>query len=158
MKELKKLTICAAISFSMIGCAANAEVTYHKLCDPSTEKAQLDEVVPLYSEASIESKVLEQVSVRTVVKVIDHRNHNVWSPKDFVKVQTESNTGFMNPKCFVANQDPEKSIWRYSRREVKDYKYFYDPEDKTHYDKSYEYPALAKLPKERIPLKDLLGK
>jgi hypothetical protein len=57
----------------------------------------------------------------------------------------------------VANQDPEKSIWRYSRREVKDYTYWFDPNDKTHYEKGYEYKPLAKLPKERIPLKVLLG-
>jgi hypothetical protein len=146
----------ALIGIFAIGCAGNAEITYHKLCDESTRSAQLDEVIPLYSEASTESKVLEQVPVRTVVKVIDYRNHNVWEPKNFVKVQTANNSGYMSPKCFVANQNPNNSVWRYSRGEVTDYKYWFDPQDKSHYEKGYEYGALAKLPKEKIPLKELL--
>ncbi|PJE00444.1 MAG: hypothetical protein CK427_13930 [Leptospira sp.] len=156
MMKMKVISI-AVLALVMVGCAGNAEITFHKLCDPSTNTASLDEVVPLYSEPNIESKVLESVPVRTVVKVIDYRNHNVWAPKNFVKVQTATNSGYMSPKCFVANQDPEKSIWRYSRREVKDYTYWFDPNDKTHYEKGYEYKPLAKLPKERIPLKVLLG-
>jgi hypothetical protein len=154
--KVNNLTVLSLVILLAVGCAGNAEITYHKLCDESTRTAQLDEVVPLYAEASTESKVLEQVPVRTVVKVIDYRNHNVWEPKNFVKVQTANNSGYMNPKCFVANQNPNDSVWRYSRGEVTDYKYWFDPNDKTHYEKGYEYGMLAKLPKEKIPLKELL--
>lgn len=153
---MKKTAISLSLILGLVACAGNAEITYHKLCDDSTNQAQLEEKVPLYSEPSVESKVLELVPVRTVVKVIDYRNHNVWKPKNFVKVQTAENTGYMSPKCFVANQDPQNSVWRYSRNEVKDYKYFYDPNDKEHYPKGYEYAPLSKLPKDKIPLADLL--
>jgi hypothetical protein len=152
-----KLLSFISLSFIFIHCAANAEITFNKLCDVSTSKASLEEIIPLYAEPSTESKILEWVPVKTVVKVIENRNHNVWAPKYFVKVQTANFAGYMNPKCFIANQDPEDSVWRYSRNEVKDYKYWFDPEDKTHYEKGYEYKSLAKLPKERIPLKTLLA-
>ncbi len=142
----------------LINCAGNAEITYHKLCDKSTQTAMMEEAVPLYSEPNSESKILEWVPIRTVVKVIDYRNHNNWKPKEFVKVQTANHSGYMNPKCFVVNQNPNESVWRYSRGEVTNYTYFYSPDDKTHYEKGYEYGALAKLPKEKIPLKDLLQK
>jgi hypothetical protein len=158
MKKITILSISFMAALIGVGCASNAEITFHKLCDPSTEHAMLEESVPLYSEPSIESKVLEQVPVKTVVKVFEFRNHNVWKPKHFVKVQTATNSGYMNPKCFVVNQDPNNSVWRYSRGEVTDYKHWFDPNDKTHYEKTYEYGKLAKLPKNRIPLKELVGK
>lgn len=154
--KLVNILFFILISTFAIQCAANAEITYHKLCDEKTRSAMLEEAVPLYEEPRTDSRIIEMVPVRTVVKIIDHRNHNNWRTKEFVKVQTANNSGYMNPKCYVANQNPEDSVWRYSRGEVKDYKYFYDPNDKSRYEKGYEYPALSKLPKEKIPLKDLL--
>lgn len=156
MRYFKTISLLSLGALTMVGCAGNAEIVYNKLCDPSTQEVQLDEMVPLYAEPSTNSKVLEKVSAKTVVKVIDYRNHNVWEPKYFVKVQTANNSGYMNPKCFVANQDPKDSVFRYTRGEVEDYKPWFDPEDKEHYPKGYEYKPLAKLPKEKIPLKDLL--
>lgn len=156
MKNIKLISILSISFLVLVGCAGNAEIVYNKLCDKSTQEVKLDEVVPLYAEPSEESKVLEQVPVKTIVKVIDYRSHNVWEPKYFVKVQTAENSGYMNPKCFVANQNPKDSVFRYSRGEVEDYKPWFDPEDKEHYEKGYEYKSLAKLPKERIPLKELL--
>lgn len=157
MKKHLTITIALAASLMGVGCAENAEVVYTKLCDKSTESASLNESVPLYAEPSAESKVLERVPAKTIVKVIDFRNHNVWEPKNFVKVQTANNSGYMSPKCYVVNQNPEKSVFRYSRGEVTNYKPWFDPNDKTHYEKSYEYPSLAKLPKTKIPLSELVG-
>ncbi|GBF49544.1 lipoprotein [Leptospira ryugenii] len=153
---MKKTIILISVSlFGFVGCAKNAEVTWHKLCDDKTNKASLDFTVPLYSEPNVKSAVLEYVPVGTVVKVSGHRNHNVWDPKYFIKVQTLTQNGYMSPKCLVVNQDPEQSVWRYSKNLVKDYVYFYSPEDKEHYPRGYEYGSLKSLPKDKIPLSEL---
>lgn len=161
MKRTMKLSLTmftlATMSFLTTACSKQAEITWHKLCDAATNQASLDQLVPLYKEATTTSTVLEQVPVGTVVKVIGNVNHNVWSPKYFVKVQTARNEGFMNPKCFVVDQDPTKSVYRYWEGKVTDYKYFYDPSDKKHYPKGYTYSDLATLPKEKADLKTLIG-
>ena len=146
------LTISA---FGFIGCSKKAEVTWHKLCDAKTNKASLDFTVPLYTEPNAKSQVLEFVPVGTVVMVFENRNHNVWSPRNFLRVQTAKGEGYMSPQCLVVNQDPENSVWRYSKNLVKEYKYFYDPNDKEHYPKGYEYGSLKGLPKDKIPLSEL---
>nr|WP_231292597.1 SH3 domain-containing protein [Leptospira meyeri] len=154
--ELKnKIVLLMIIGASFTACSKNAEVTWHKNCDAKTNKASLDFTVPLYSEADSNSKVVEFVPAGTVVKIFDARNHNVWAPKYFVKVQTAKNEGYMSPRCFVVNQDPEVSVWRYSKGLVKDSKPFYDPADKTHYKRGTEYSNLKDLPKDKIPLSDL---
>ncbi|MCZ8158012.1 MAG: SH3 domain-containing protein [Leptospira sp.] len=153
MKKSLTLTIIATLGF--IGCSRNAEVTWHKLCDAKTNQATLDFSVPLYPEPSTKTTPSAFVPVGTVVKVFEHRNHNVWNPKDFIRVQTAQGEGYMSPKCLVVNQDPELSVWRYSKNLVKEYVYFYNPEDKTHYPKGYEYGSLKSLPKDKIPLSDL---
>ncbi|TGN20094.1 Lsa16 family lipoprotein adhesin [Leptospira idonii] len=153
---MKKVLVIAAVGFGFLAnCSNNAQVTWHKLCDAKTNKATLDFTVPLYTEADDKSPVVEYVPVGTVVKIFGNRNHNVWEPKNFIKVQTAKNEGYMNPKCFVVNQDPEKSVWRYSKGLVKEYKYFYDPNDKEHYPKGYEWGSLKSLPKDKIPLEEL---
>jgi hypothetical protein len=149
------ILIVALATFGLVGCSKNAEVTWHKLCDAKTNKASLDFTIPLYSEPDAKSSVVEFVPVGTVVKVFEHRNHNVWSPKLFVRVQTAKGEGFMSPQCIVVNQNPEISVWRYSKNLVKEYTYFYDPADKEHYPKGYEYGSLKNLPKDKLPLSDL---
>ncbi|MCZ8341859.1 MAG: SH3 domain-containing protein [Leptospira sp.] len=152
---MKQIVIIILASFSVFNCSKNAEVTWSKLCDAKTNKASIDFTVPLYSEADVNSKVAEFVPVGTVVKIFNARNHNVWAPKYFIRVQTANNEGYMNPKCLVANQDPENSVWRYSKGLVKEYEYFYDPNDKEHYPRGYEYGSLKDLPKDKIPLAEL---
>ncbi|MDF3820253.1 SH3 domain-containing protein [Leptospira sp. 96542] len=152
---MKRILAIAIISFFFVACSKNAEVTWHKLCDAKTNKASLDFTVPLYSEEDSNSKVVEFVPVGTVIKVFGNRNHNVWAPKYFVKVQTANYEGYMSPKCFVVNQNPENSVWRYSKGLVTNYDFFYNPNDKTHYEKYYEYPSLQALPKDKIPLTEL---
>jgi len=153
---MKKSFVFAIITtFGFVGCSKNAEVTWHKLCDGKANKATLDFTVPLYSEEDSKSNIVEFVAVGTVVKVFENRNHNVWAPRNFLRVQTAKAEGFMSPKCLVVNQNPEDSVWRYSKNLVKEYSYFYDPTDKTHYPKGYEYGSLKSLPKDKIPLADL---
>jgi hypothetical protein len=151
----KSLILILAVAFSFVNCSKSAEVTWSKLCDSKTNKASLDFTVPLYSEENVNSKVTEFVPVGTVVKIFNARNHNVWAPKYFIRVQTANNEGYMNPGCLVANQDPENSVWRYSKGLVKEYDYFYNPNDKEHYPRGYEYGNLKDLPKEKIPLAEL---
>ncbi len=153
MKRILALSTFLVLGF--MNCSRNAEVTWHKLCDGKTNQATLDFTVPLYAESDNKSKVVEQVPVGSVVKVFEHRNHNVWAPKYFIRVQTASNEGYMSPQCLVVNQNPAESVWRYSRGLVTDYKYFYDPSDKEHYPKGYSYSDLEALPKTKIPLADL---
>ncbi|XDD55468.1 SH3 domain-containing protein [Leptospira sp. WS4.C2] len=151
----QNIVLLMVVGASFVACSKNAEVVWHKNCDAKTNKATLDFTVPLYSEPDSNSKVVESVPVGTVVKVFESRNHNVWAPKYFIKVQTAKNEGYMSPRCFVVNQDPEQSVWRYSKGLVKDSKPFYDPADKTHYKRGTEYSNLKDLPKEKIPLSEL---
>ncbi|TGN11952.1 Lsa16 family lipoprotein adhesin [Leptospira ilyithenensis] len=153
MKKTILISILGLAAF--VNCSHNAQVAWHKLCDAKTNKATLDFTVPLYAEADDKSNVVEFVPVGTVVKVFENRNHNVWAPRYFIRVQTAKNDGYMSPKCFIVNQDPEQSVWRYSKNLVKDYKFFYDPSDKEHYPKGYEYGTLKDLPKDKIPLAEL---
>jgi hypothetical protein len=37
-----------------------------------------------------------------------------------------------------------------------DYKYFYDPNDKEHFPKGFEHPAVKNLSKERIPFDKII--
>ncbi len=151
----KTLVLILIASFGMIGCSKKAEVTWHKLCDAKTNKASTDFFVPLYEAADTKSPVAEFVPVGTVVMVFENRNHNVWAPRDFIRVQTDKKEGYMSPKCLVVNQNPENSVWRYSKNLVKEYSYFYSPDDKEHYPKGYEYNSLKGLPKDKIPIGDL---
>ncbi|TGM80343.1 Lsa16 family lipoprotein adhesin [Leptospira bouyouniensis] len=150
-----KLVAFLIVGMSVTACSKNAEVTWHKNCDAKTNKASLDFTVPLYSEPDSNSKVVEFVPVGTVVKVFEARNHNVWAPKYFIKVQTAKNEGYMSPRCFVVGQDPANSVWRYSKGLVTDSKPFYDPADKAHYPRGTQYSNLKDLPKEKIPLSEL---
>jgi hypothetical protein len=152
---MRNSLIITLLALGTVGCTRNAEVTWHKLCDAKTNKASVDFTVPLYSEPNAKSSVIEFVPVGTVVKVFEHRNHNVWNPKYFIRVQTAKAEGYMSPQCFVVNQDPENSVWRYSKNLVKEYSYFYDPADKAHYPKGYEYGSLKGLPKDKLPLAEL---
>jgi|GEM_PF-1018003 len=150
-----KKWILLGLTLSFVACSRNAEVTWHKNCDAKTNQASLDFTVPLYSEPSDKSSILENVAAGTIVKVFEHKNHNVWDPRYYIRVQTASNTGYMSPKCFVVNQDPRNSVWRYSRGLVKNYSYFYDPNDKEHYPKGYSYKDNEVYPKEKVPLNAL---
>jgi len=155
MKKTTQLTLFFLLATGLVSCSKTAEVTWHKLCDSKTKLATQDFTVPLYAEPDSKSQVVETVKVGTVVRVFEHKNHNVWAPKNFIRVQTATNEGYMSPKCFVVNQNPAESVWRYSKGLVQDYKYFYDPSDKTHYPKGYTYKELDALSKERLPLSQL---
>jgi hypothetical protein len=163
-----KYTVIFMISvFGLVHCSKTAQITNHKLCftTPSGGSVETDlskwvpshnPTVPLYKEASSSSEVVEQVAVGTVVKVIGNRNANVWNPTLFVQVQTDKNSGYMNPKCFVVDQDPASSVYNYAEGKVANYSYFYDPSDKKHYPKGYTYSSNEKLPKDKVPLSELV--
>ncbi len=103
----RSLVLIVIAAFGFVGCSKNAEVTWHKLCDAKSNIASLDFKVPLYSEPDEKSNVVEYVPVGTVVKVFENRNHNVWSPRNFLRVQMGKAEGFMSPRCLVVNQNPE---------------------------------------------------
>ena len=70
------------------------------------------------------------------------------------EIKAEGKVGYISPSIAVVGQDPKNSVYKWGYK--KDYKYFYDPNDKKHFDKGYEFKHLANLPKDRIPLDELL--
>lgn len=137
MNLLKKLAPIALVWF-VLNCAAKAEITW------DTE---------VYSDPELKNKIGE-IKKGTAVTAYDYRNHNTsWYPRKYVKIKGPNGEGYVSSKKLVTKQDPENSVFKWGYR--KDYKYFYAPNDKR-YPKGYEFSSLSALPKDKIPLEELL--
>ncbi|RHX94412.1 hypothetical protein DLM76_10035 [Leptospira yasudae] len=153
MKKNLKLTVLLISAALFLGaCSKLAQVTNHKNCDPSLVNPSLEPTVPIFAEADATSAVKERITPGSVVRVYDYRNHEA-NAKLFVRVKTEKTEGWINPRCLVVGQDPEKSVFTWGYR--KDYIHFYNPEDHEHYPNGYEFPEYASLPKDKVPLAEL---
>ncbi|XDD49377.1 hypothetical protein AB3N59_13300 [Leptospira sp. WS92.C1] len=151
-RNLTLVVLMTGTALLLGACSKLAQVTNHKNCDPSLVNASLDPSVPVFTDADYTSAIKERIAPGTVVRVYDYRNHTP-NPKPFVRVKTEKTEGWINPRCLVVGQDPDKSVFSWGHR--KDYVYFYNPEDHEHYPNGYEYPEYASLPKEKVPLAEL---
>jgi hypothetical protein len=135
------LTIIFLVTF--IQCSQSAHITYDGA---------------VFSDPELKNKISE-VQKGSIVLALDYRNH-AWGTRESIKVKIDSITGYISPKIAVIGQDPEKSVYKWGHKP--DYKYFYDPNDKKHYKKGYEFsgeagsPNLKALPKTKIPLEELL--
>lgn len=116
------------------------------------KKAEITWDTTLYSDADLTQKVTD-LKKGTVVAASGYRNHQ-WVAKKSIAVLVDGKEGFVSPKHVVIGQNPAKSVftWGYSEK----YKNFFDPKDKKHYKDGYEFPDLAKLPKDKLPLDSLV--
>ena len=116
------------------------------------KKAEITWDTTLYSDADLTQKVTD-LKKGTVVAASGYRNHG-WVSKKSISISVDGKEGFVSPKHVVIGQNPAKSVftWGYSDK----YKKFFDPKDKKHYKEGYEFPDLAKLPKDKLPLDALV--
>ncbi|MCE9500987.1 MAG: SH3 domain-containing protein [Leptospira sp.] len=135
---VKKATLLFATLLIVINCSGKSEVTHE---------------ANVYSTPDLNSKVLETLKKGTVVEISGNKNHS-WYLKEFIKIRTAKNEGYISPKFVVVKQDPEKSVFTWGKR--KDYENFYPAKDKKHYKDGYEYSDRKDLSKEEIPLDELL--
>jgi hypothetical protein len=119
-------------SLLVINCSKKAHVTW------DTE---------LYSDPELKTS-LGSLKKDTIIEALDYRHHG-WSVRDSIQVQVNGKIGYIRPGTAVIDQDPTMSVYTWGHR--KDYKYFYDPNDKEHFPKGFEHPAVKNLSKEKIP-------
>ncbi|HMV42802.1 MAG TPA: hypothetical protein PK079_07600 [Leptospiraceae bacterium] len=133
---MKKLTYILIV-LAFISCGKKAEVTWDSA---------------LYSDPELTQKITD-VKKGTVGIATGYRNHK-WVAKQSIHMNIDGKEGYISPKHVVIGQNPAKSVfvWGYSEK----YKKFFDPKDKKHYKDGYEFPDLAKLPKEKLPLDELV--
>jgi hypothetical protein len=121
----------------LVNCSKKAEVTHNG---------------ELFSDPELKTKVMD-IPKGSIIEALDYRHHG-WSVRDSIKVKFDGKVGYISPRIAVLDQDPKNSVYKWGYRA--DYKYFYDPSDKKHFDKGFEYPHLKDLPKEKIPLSEIL--
>lgn len=133
---MKKI-IYILIVLTFVACGKKAEVTWDSA---------------IYSDPELKQKIAD-VKKGTVGVATGYRNHK-WVAKESIHISIDGKDGFISPKDVVIGQNPAKSVfvWGYSDK----YKKFFDPKDKKHYKDGYEFPDLAKLPKEKLPLDELV--
>ncbi len=133
---MKKIIIITFI-LAFVSCGKKAEVTWDSA---------------LYSDAELKNKIVD-VKKGTVGVASGYRNHK-WVAKESIHISIDGKEGYISPKHVVIGQSPAKSVfvWGYSDK----YKKFFDPKDKKHYKEGYEFPDLAKLPKDKLPLDTLV--
>jgi hypothetical protein len=124
-------------SLIVINCSKKAHVTW------DTE---------LYSDPELKTS-LGSLKKDTIIEALDYRHHG-WSVRDSIQVQVNGKIGYIRPGTAVIDQDPTMSVYTWGHR--KDYKYFYDPNDKEHFPKGFEHPAVKNLSKERIPFDKII--
>lgn len=117
-----------------------------------SKKAEITHDTAMFSEPELKTEVL-QLKKGTLVDAMEYRNHK-WNVRDSIKIKYEGKVGFISPSKAVVGQDPARSVFTWGYR--KDYKPFYDPNDKTRYKNGAVGSFVEKLPKEKIPLQDLL--
>lgn len=108
-RNITLVVLSIGIALLLGACSKLAQVTNHKNCDPSLLNASLEPTVPIFADADATSVVKERIAPGSIVRVYDYRNHQA-NPKPFVRVKTEKVEGWMNPRCLVVGQDPEKSV------------------------------------------------
>lgn len=113
-------------SLIVINCSKKAHVTW------DTE---------LYSDPELKTS-LGSLKKDTIIEALDYRHHG-WSVRDSIQVQVNGKIGYIKPGTAVIDQDPTMSVYTWGHR--KDYKYFYDPNDKEHFPKGFEHPAVKNL-------------
>jgi|JI8StandDraft_1071087.scaffolds.fasta_scaffold03536_5 hypothetical protein len=133
---MKKIILVTFI-LAFISCGKKAEVTWDSA---------------LYSDAELTKKIAD-VKKGTVGTASGYRNHK-WVAKESIHISIDGKEGYISPKYVVVGQNPAKSVyvWGYSDK----YKHFFDPKDKAHYKEGYDFPDLAKLPKEKHSLDSLV--
>ncbi len=112
-----------------------------------SSKAHITWDTELYADPELKTS-LGPLKKDTIVEALDYRHHG-WSVRDSIQVQVDGKIGYIKPGTAVIGQDPTMSVYTWGHR--KDYKYFYDPNDKEHFPKGFEHPAVKNLSKERIP-------
>ncbi|MBE7411643.1 MAG: SH3 domain-containing protein [Leptospiraceae bacterium] len=135
---LKKIFALSIVSFFIFNCGTKAEITWN---------------TKVYAEPNINSKVVGELKKGDIVTPSDYLNHERLQ-KEFIKVKNSKIEGYVSPKFVVINQLPENSVFTWGYK--KDYKHFYDPNDKKHYPQGYEWPNLKAISKEKISLDELL--
>lgn len=134
MKNILLFTFCCAL---VISCSKKAEVTHDSA---------------LYSEPELKTEVVK-IKKGTVVEALEYRNHK-WNVRDSIKIKYDGKVGYISPSNVVIDQDPNRSVFKWGHRP--EYKPFYDPNDKTRYKNGALNPFVEKLPKDKIPLDELL--
>lgn len=122
------------------------------LLNSCSKKAEVTHDSALYSEPELKTEVVK-IKKGTVVEALDYRNHQ-WNVRDSIKIKYDGKVGYISPSNVVIEQDPNRSVFKWGHRP--DYKPFYDPNDKTRYKNGALIPFVEKLPKEKIPLEELL--
>ncbi|NBU96669.1 MAG: hypothetical protein EBS19_00425 [Spirochaetia bacterium] len=117
-----------------------------------SKKAHITWDTKLFSDEKLEQEIGE-IKKGTIVDALDYRHHG-WSVRGSIKIQHEGKVGYISPRAAVIDQDPNNSVYTWGHR--KDYKYFYDPNDKEHFPKGFEHPAVKNLSKEKIPLEKIM--
>ncbi len=116
-----------------------------------SSKAHITWDTELYADPELKTS-LGPLKKDTIVEALDYRHHG-WSVRDSIQVQVDGKIGYIKPGSAVIGQDPTMSVYTWGHR--KDYKYFYDPNDKEHFPKGFEHPAVKNLSKERIPFETI---
>jgi hypothetical protein len=116
-----------------------------------SSKAHITWDTELYADPELKTS-LGPLKKDTIVEALDYRHHG-WSVRDSIQVQVDGKIGYIKPGTAVIGQDPTMSVYTWGHR--KDYKYFYDPNDKEHFPKGFEHPAVKNLSKEKIPFETI---
>jgi hypothetical protein len=117
-----------------------------------SKKAHVTWDTELYSDPELKTS-LGPLKKDTIIEALDYRHHG-WSVRDSIQVQVNGKIGYIKPGTAVIDQDPTMSVYTWGHR--KDYKYFYDPNDKEHFPKGFEHPAVKNLSKEKIPFDKII--
>lgn len=117
------------------------------------KKSEITWDTKVYSEPSLNSKIVGELKKGDVVEPSEYLNH-ARLQKDFIRIKTDKLEGFVSPKSVVIGQDPANSVFKWGYR--KDYENFYNPIDKKHYPQGNEWPDLKSLSKEKISLEVLV--
>lgn len=117
-----------------------------------SKKAHITWDTELYADPELKTS-LGPLKKDTIVEALDYRHHG-WSVRDSIQVQVDGKIGYIKPGTAVIGQDPTMSVYTWGHR--KDYKYFYDPNDKEHFPKGFEHPAVKNLSKEKIPFDKII--
>jgi len=154
---MKKIGLLLFI-FIIINCSDKAHITWDTELYPNEFRVEQNFSMVDENDGMKEKDKIQIIPAQTpiatlkkgdIVTALDYRWHG-WSVRNSIKVQTgDGKIGWISARSAVIGQDPKNSVYTWGSRP--DYKYFYDPNDKEHFPKGFEHPALKNLSKERIP-------
>ena len=130
---LSLILINASLTHCIV--SSEAEVVQNLNCVPSL-KNEIKVKIPIYSKPNKQSKVSGYLSPESKVRVYNYKTNNIFKLKKFIQVKTNNQEGWISTSCIIVGQDPENSVYKVGYK--KDYKYFYNPNDKKHYPKGYK--------------------